>query len=271
MSKWLLWVILLSLTGSPVISVLVLLLVWFFVDRTTVRLLPDPVPAWTRWRRSLKLEDALLDNPSDRRARAELAELRLVKRRYAEAEALLRANVQEGDDDAATLLPLGVALYGTGQAAQAEKVLAHALEEVGPGFRTGAILLEQGRWRLAAGDAGGARTALEGFLAQRPGSVEGRVLLARALEAAGDAASAERLRDEAWRHYAHAPRFVRRVERGWAWRARPLRPATYALVTVLLAVLAGRFVAPAVTAWAERQKTVMHHEAEALTAEDEGS
>lgn len=270
MSKWLLWVVLLSLTGSPWISALVLLAVWFFADRATFRLLPDPVPAWTRWRRSVKLEDTLVDNPSDRRARAELAELWLLKRRYADATALLRANVEEGDDDAATLLPLGVALYGTGQAAQAEKVLAHALEEVGPGFRTGAILLEQGRWRLAGGDAAGARTALEAFLAHRPGSVEGRTLLARALELGGDAASAERMRGEAWRHYAHAPRFVRRAERRWAWRARPLRPATYALVAVMLAVLAGRFVAPSVSAWAERQRTVMHQEAEASTLEDAG-
>ncbi len=70
----------------------------------------------------------------------------------------------------------------------------------------------------------------------RHGTVEGRVLLAKALDKAGRDADAALMRDEAWKDYVAAPGFQRRRERMWAWRARPSRPLTY--VAIALVVLA---------------------------------
>jgi hypothetical protein len=110
----------------------------------------------------------------------------------------------------------------------------------------GEIDLELGAVRLSLGDAAGAREPLERVVAARPGTVRGRWLLARALEATGDAAAARRVRDDAWREYLALPRFQRRRERPFAWRLRPWRPALYAVLAAVAAVAVARFVAPMV-------------------------
>ena len=62
------------------------------------------------------------------------------------------------------------------------------------------------------------------------------------------------MRDEAWNEYVSAPRFQRRKERLWAWRARPSRPATYAIALAMVMILFGRFAAPAISDWASRNQ-----------------
>jgi hypothetical protein len=128
-----------------------------------------------------------------------------------------------------------VAYLGAGQPAQGELLLDEAAK-LDPTYQQGAIDLARGRFRLARGDAQGAIAPLERFVSVREGSVEGRVLLARALDEAGRDADAALVRDAAWAEYVGAPGFQRRRERLWAWRARPSRPLTYGLV--LAAVLA---------------------------------
>ncbi|XXF79222.1 hypothetical protein P2318_05565 [Myxococcaceae bacterium GXIMD 01537] len=232
MSKWLLWMLLVSLTRSPLLSlVLVLVLVWG-VDHFTMRVLPSPMRLVARWRRASYLEQLLMTNPHDRRARSELADLRIGQRRYADAVRVLKPNLEAGDEDVDTLYLLGVASLGAGQAPQGELLLDEA-EKLNPDYKLGAIDLERGRWRLARGDAKGAVEALERFCKGRHGTVEGRVLLAKALDKGGRDADAALMRDEAWREYVAAPGFQRRRERRWAWTARPSRPATYALLAAL--------------------------------------
>lgn len=241
MTRWLLWLLLSSLTGSPILSLLLLVALWWLSDRFTFRLLPDPVGAASRWRRRGQLRATLADNPYDRHARYELAELLLDTGRPREAAEVLRPNVEAGDEDVHTAFTMGAALArggGEAEAAQAERVLGVA-RGIEPGFRLGVIDRELGRLRLSRGDFAGAREPLERFLEARPGTVEGRWLLSRALAGLGDAAAARRLREEAWAAYATLPRFRRRHERPFAWRARPWRP----LATALLLLLAGAVVA----------------------------
>jgi tetratricopeptide (TPR) repeat protein len=232
-SQWLLWIVLSWLTGSPVLAAVALLVAWWLGDRFTFRLLPDPLRFAGRWRRMAQLRSTLQVNPHDRRARFELAERLLETGRPREAAEVLRPNVEAGDEDARTAFVMGAALGRSGAPEQAERALAVAREK-DPRFRAGELDLELGRQRLARGDHAGAREALLGLLAERPGTVEGRWLLARALDGLGDAAGARAVRDEAWREYVALPRFQRRHERPFAWRIRPWRPALVAVVVVLL-------------------------------------
>ncbi len=236
MSKFLLWSLLAWATGSPLGSLLALLVLWWAADRFTFRLLPDPLRTAARWRRREALRRAIAVNPSDRRSRFELAQLLLEARQPAEAIEVLRPNLEAGDDDVHTAFLFGALLARTGAHQQAERVLeiARAAE---PGYRLGEIDLELGRSRLARGDLAGARQALSRLVEARPGTVQGRVLLARALDGLGEAGAA-RLREEAWREYAALPRFRRREERPWAWRIRPWRPVLVALAVVLAGALA---------------------------------
>jgi thioredoxin-like negative regulator of GroEL len=237
MSNFILFTLLTMLTGSPLIGLVVVLLIWWLGDRVTFRVLPDPLRWVARWQRRAALRRTLADNPSDRRARFELADLLLEAGRPAEAVSTLRYNVEAGDDDVYTAFLWGAALGRSGQAEQAERALAVA-RAADPRFRAGEIDLELGRQRLARRDLAGAREALERLLELRPGTVEGRWLLARSLDGLGDAAGAALRRDQAWAEYAALPRFQRRAQRPYAWRIRPWRPALVALAVLLALALA---------------------------------
>ncbi|WP_224361175.1 tetratricopeptide repeat protein [Hyalangium versicolor] len=236
MSTWMLWMIISSLTGRPLLSLALVFVVVWAMDRYTLQLLPRPLRFIHRWRRAGQLERALMVNTHDRRARFELAELRVGQGRYAAAVELLKPNLEAGDEDVDTLFLLGVAYLGAGEVAKGELLLGEA-EKLNPDFRMGSIDLERGRLRLTHGDVKGAIEALERFVKARHGSVEGRVLLAKALDKAGRDADAALMRDEAWKDYVAAPGFQRRRERMWAWRARPSRPITYGVIALVVLVL----------------------------------
>jgi hypothetical protein len=237
MSQWMLWVLLSWITGSPLLSLLVLAVVWWLGDRATFRLLPDPLRAARRWSHRGALRARLASNPHDRRARLELAGLLLDARRPREAAEVLGPSVEAGDDDVHTAFTMGAALARSGSDERAERFLAAARARE-PGFRMGEIDLEVGRMRVRRGDAAGALEPLSRLVAERPGTVEGRYWLARALAARGDASAAGRVRDEAWREYAALPRFRRQQERSYAWRLRPWRPALVAAGVALAVALA---------------------------------
>lgn len=250
MTKWLQWSVLTMITGSPLGSLVILLVFWYGVDRVTFRFLPNPVRALGRWRRMMTVRNTLAVNPHDRRARLELAEFHLEGGRFKDAVEVLKPNLDAGDDDLVTLYTMGVACLGAGYAEQGEKLLSAVADEDAD-FRQGAVDLELGRWRLKRGDAKGAREALERFVEIRKGTVEGRVLLARALDLGKDDAAAALMREAAWKEYVAAPRFHRNVERFWAWRAKPSRPLLYAAVGLALLLLFARFGALAMARMVE--------------------
>jgi tetratricopeptide (TPR) repeat protein len=238
--------ILSALTGSPVGAIVILFVFWYGLDRFTFQLLPNPLRWINRWRRQSQLRNTIAINPNDRRARLELSDLLVGQRRFAPAVELLKPNVEAGDDDATTLFVLGVACLGSGRTEQGE-IFLEAARDADPTYRLGSIDLELGRWRLARGDAAGALEPLQRFCDTRRGTVEGKVLLARAVAAKGDAPGAARLRDAAWDEYVSSPVFQRRQERFWAWRARPSRPLTYGVVLLLLGLAFNFWVAPELT------------------------
>jgi len=248
-SRWLLWILLASLTGSPIASLLLVLLLWWVTDHFTFQFLPDPLRWLGRRQREGQLRRLLDANPSDRRARRELAELLLERRRPAEAAALLRRNVEAGDEDLHTAFALGAALARSGARDRAEPVLAVA-RQLDPAFRMGEIDLELGRLRVRAGDFAGAREALSRLVAARPGTVEGRWLLGEALRGLGEPAAAAEVREAGWREYQGLPRFRRRHERLFAWRIKPWRPALVAVLLLLGGAVTKELLAPAVTEWA---------------------
>jgi tetratricopeptide (TPR) repeat protein len=246
MARWLQWYLLFRLTGSPLGSLMALIVIWWLGDRMTFRLLPDPMRFFMRWRRRLQLHRTLDANPHDRRARFELAQLLLERRRPREALEVLRPNIEAGDDDVHTAFVWGAALARSGNYEQAERALAVARGDQ-LGFRAADIDLELGRMRVAQGDFARARDALATLVALRPGTVEGRYYLARALAGLGDAQGARRVRDEAWREYALLPRFHRRQQRPFAWRLKPWRPAAVLALTIVAAAITTYWVLPNVT------------------------
>ncbi len=249
MSQWLQWIILTSITGSPIVSALVLIVVWYTIDRFTLGLMPDPVRWFLRWRREGTLKRALLANVHDRQARRELAELYVLRKKYAAAVEMLKPNLEVGDDDISTVFTMGVACLGAGHVQQGEKLLAH-VQELDHDFRVGEVDFALGRSRLKRGDFKAAKDSLEAAVTTRSGTIEGRVLLAMALAGLKDDGAAALKRDEAWNEYVTAPRFQRRKERWWAYRARPSRPALYLAAILMGLFLFGVFGAPKIASLA---------------------
>lgn len=238
------------LTGNPILSLVILLVVWWVADRFTLGLLPDPFRLVRRTMRVRALRRGLGLNPNDRRARLELATLLVEQRRYAAAVDTLKPNLQAGDDDAGTLFTMGVACLGAGHIKQGELLLEEAQAQ-DPNFRMGEIDLVRARFRLKRGDAKGALEAATALASVRPGTVEGKVLMARAHGALGDDVAAAYAKKDAWHHYVHAPRFQRRRDRLWAWRANPARPLTYVAILIVCGALFSQFVAPSLKRAAE--------------------
>lgn len=253
MSGYFQWIILTAITGSPLGSAVALIIFWLVVDRFTLGFLPDPVRWVMRWRREGQLQRTLLGNPHDGRARLELAQLYVERGKGQQAVEVLRPNFDKGDDDIQSVFTMGEACLLAGYVDQGEKLLNHA-EELNADFRVGELHLVRGRQRLARGDFAGAKAALEALVKARRGTIHGRYLLSKAMAGLGDDASAAMMRDEAWNEYVSAPRFQRRKERLWAWRARPSRPATYLLIFVLIFGLFVTVVAPKLSEWGKTHR-----------------
>lgn len=253
MSFYFVWLIVSSLTGNPIGAAVFMVVAWFFIDRFTFGVLPDPLRFIARRRREWALQHDMRVNPHDRRARLELAQLLVNRKAHARAVDLLKPNLEHGDDDLETLFTMGAACVGAGYAEQGEKLLEHVIDR-DDNFRVGEVYLVQGRGRLERKDFAGAKKALETFITHREGTVQGRVLLASAMVGLGDDANGALMRDAAWREFTHSPRFQRRVERLWAWRAQPLRPVLYGIVVVIVAVVALKTVMPTLAQWSHRMK-----------------
>lgn len=242
MSGYLIWILLSALTGNPLIAGALVLAFVFFSGRYAFAA-PPPMRLWQQYQRGAALDRQLDDNPHNRAARFERAELYLLRNRYERAAEILRPNLAL-DDDNDTLFVMGVASYGKGDRELGEKLLTTVAERA-PTFRYGAALLELGRFRMLTGDNANARTLLERYCALNSSSVEARVLLARACQ--GEAAI--RARQEAWKVYRGLPRFQRRKERLWAYRANPARAG---VVLGIIVALIGILIAASGVAHAER-------------------
>jgi hypothetical protein len=243
MTKWMSWLLLTMLTGSPFVSLLIILVAWLVLDRFTFRILPDPIQGFGRTKRARRLARTIDHNPHDRRARRELADIYVQQRRFKKADEMIRYNLEAGEEDPSTLFVAGVAKAGLRDRSSAESLLER-LREKEPGYRMNVIDLELGRMYLALGEYEPAATSLERLCQARPGSVEGKALLARALRKQGELDRAKEVAAQAWKDYASAPGFQRRKERYWAWRLQPWRPALYGLVFMAAIFVLGQIFVP---------------------------
>jgi predicted Zn-dependent protease len=213
-----------AIGGAWAIAALVFVFVAWTLDGIRLRALPQLFALHHRRQREGKLRTRLDVNPHDRPARFDLAEVLVQTKRGDEALALVEANIAAGDDDAEHRLLAGMAAALASPEDALDVALRHfdAAAAHSRDFRSGAIDLERGRalWMHAAHER--AVSALEEALRKRPGSVEIRTMLAESLAALGRTDDAARMRAEAVTRFGEAPKFERRMQRRWGWRAAPM-------------------------------------------------
>jgi tetratricopeptide (TPR) repeat protein len=249
MAGWMQFSVLWWLTGNPLAAAALLLLGYAVADWYTFGFLRGLSRALRNLRVAPRLARQISVNPHDRRARVELGDILVEQGRFARAIEVLRPAAEQDPHDLAALYLLGIACLRTGRTDEGELFLRE-VHGADPEFHLGRAPLEIGAQRLRRGDAKGAVEPLSQYVATHPHRVEGRYLLSVALRRSGDAAGAERERGRAWEEYDTALPYQRRLERRWAWRARPSRPLLYgaaACAAVLLLATVVKRVPPPVT------------------------
>jgi hypothetical protein len=83
--NWISFSILWMLTGNPVAAGIILLAAYAITDWYTFGFLRGIARLAANWQRGRSLQDLLLQNPHDRKARADLGETLLEQRRFARA------------------------------------------------------------------------------------------------------------------------------------------------------------------------------------------
>jgi tetratricopeptide (TPR) repeat protein len=238
MSTYFKFWILYAITGSPLASIAILLVLGAVADWYSLGFLRRGYRFVHNIRRGFRLSAEIEVNPANRKARFDLGEILVEQHRYSRAIEVLKPVLEENPDDLPALFVMGLACLGAGRVEQGELFLG-TVEQADPTFRHGAVPLELGRYRHARGADQQAVEAFRRFLQAYPASVEGHYLLSRALADAGDSAAARQERNRAWHEYKTSLPYQRRMDRLWAWRARPSRPAIYAVLLVTLFAATG--------------------------------
>jgi len=213
--KFLLFGLLLSIFGNPVIAIIVLIAILYLLDRRFVGLSPSLVKPIRRLGRIRRLRQELDMNPNDLTAKLELAKLLIEKRSFRQARELLEPlREREAVEQSAEYWDdLGTALLRTGDLEAGEAAVRRALE-INPRVKYG-----QPYVRLAAivgaRDLPKALRDMESFQQIQTSSCEGYYRLAKLNVLLGRKDEAKRALDEAIRLYRMLPKYKKRQERRW--------------------------------------------------------
>jgi tetratricopeptide (TPR) repeat protein len=237
-TKWLLFSAVWWITGNPVLAIIVMLLAAWAAERTFVGLLPDPLRGVRAWLRRRELYRCVENNPVDGPCLLALGRDAVERWRHRTALPLLQRALARMPTEAEARYLLGLAEIGCREVEPGlERIRALLAEQ--PRYRFGEPWLEVGARLLSIGRNDLAREALNGFLKIQPSSVRGHFLLGVALARSGDREAARAARRRAWDEFRTQPRFRRKVDRRYAWRANPTRPLLYGGIALVLAAILG--------------------------------
>lgn len=217
MSKLLAFGALWWLFGNPFIAILVLLIIFYFLERRYIGLSPSLIrplkrrSAISRWRRHIHM------SPHDVSAKSELARLLIERKSYTEARDILQDIESRMEHSAEFWSDLGACELALGRLEEGESAMLRAIE-ISPRVKYGQPYL-----RLAEAysrtNPEKAIACLQQFKAVNSSSCEAYYRLGSIYISLGrtdDAANAYR---ECTQLYRALPRYMKRHERKWAIRA----------------------------------------------------
>lgn len=211
---WILWL----LTGNPFISLLILLLIVYFLDRRFVGVFPSVTRPFQRNSRIRKLRQSLRLNPHDTSDKRELARLLMDKKQYREALSWLEEVLKVIPDSAEVRAELGLCHLKLGDLKQGEALMVEALEQ-DPRVHYGDPHLRLGE-ALSSTNQEKALTHLERFREIHSSSSEAYYRLGRLYGAMDRQGESRDAYQEAIEIYRSLPNYKKRSERPWALRSR---------------------------------------------------
>lgn len=216
--KFFLFYLILRITGNPILAIIALLVIFYFVDKRYIGLLPSLTKPLRRRMRMSNLRQLVEVNPHDMPARLELAQTYIETRQYNRALQLLEGISAAMQADPEIICDTGVCHLALGRLESGEKLVLQALE-ANPRIHHGNPYLRLAT-AFAAVDATKALAYLEEFQRRNFSSCESFYRMAQLQAQLGDKAASHQALDQCLQTYRSLPRFRKRTERRWATLAR---------------------------------------------------
>jgi len=222
MSKIFLFSILTVLTRSPLVALLVILALYFFLDRRFVGLLPDFSALFRTRREIARLRREVMLNPHDAEALSDLGRdlVRMGKDR--EGVDFLERSLPRMEEVAETRFYLGLGFLHLGEPARAEAELRAALD-LDPRYGYGEAWLRMGDLKVQEKDLAGALESYRSFTEIHTSSSEGFYKLGEVYRRLKDPEKAQEYYSKALAAMRGSPPHKKRVDRFWFWKARMKR------------------------------------------------
>ncbi|WP_438447947.1 tetratricopeptide repeat protein [Gorillibacterium sp. sgz5001074] len=218
MGKFFLFLILWRLIGNPFIAIVVILAIFYVLDRRFIGLSPSITRPFKRNRRLSAVRRELESRPHDTRSKLEAARLLMEKKKYREALDYLEQVLPVMDDSAEVLVETGICRLKTGDTEGGEASILQGLE-LNPRVHYGEPYLRLGE-AFKTSDPEKAVRYLQQFREVHSSSCEAYYRLGQLYELMGRKSEAADAYAEAVRIYRGLPKYKRKSERKWALLAR---------------------------------------------------
>lgn len=221
MSKFILFIILSWLTGSPVLAVIIILVIYLAIDRRYYGFVPDPLRAFRIAGRIRELERIIAINPHDARSLKELGTFMVEKKKYKKALEYFACAFSKMSDDPEFNYYYGIAAARNGDVDKGRTLVDNALS-ASPGLKYGDPYLEMAEVYIDAGVYDKADPLLEHFLKIRLSSSRGLYQMGLVKIKTGKPDEGRECLRKAVSVFRDSPRYKRKTERKWAWKAKLL-------------------------------------------------
>ncbi|HET6514711.1 MAG TPA: tetratricopeptide repeat protein [Thermodesulfovibrionales bacterium] len=225
MGKLFLFYIAYLLTGSPITALLVLLLVFFAVDRAYLGLVPDPLKTLKTSARIRELKQAVSINPHDGRSLKELGICMIDRGDYQNALRYFAMAETKMSDDPEFNYYHGIAAARTGNIDKG-RVLFEEAVNASPTLKYGEPYLMMAEVYIDNGDYTSAVRLLEKFEKIHSSSSRGFYRMGLVKLKLGAKDEGREYLEKAIRVFKESPFFKRKIDRKWAWKARMLLRAS---------------------------------------------
>lgn len=219
MTKIFLFYILTVLTRSPLLALLVIVALYFFLDRRFVGLLPDFSAPFRTRREIARLKREVLLNPHNAEALSDLGRNLVRMGKAREGVVFMERALPRMGDIAETRFYLGLGLLHLGDLEQAAEHLQAALK-IDPRYGYGEAWLRMGDVKVLENDLAGAFESYLAFTGIHTSSSEGFYKMGEVRQGLGDLKKAKEYYSKAMNAMRGSPPHKKRIDRPWFWKAR---------------------------------------------------
>jgi tetratricopeptide (TPR) repeat protein len=206
--------------GNPLIALLVILILYFTIDRTFFGFIPDPFKAFKKAGRIRELQKIVAINPHDARSLKELGICMIDKKDYRKAREYFEKAVSKLSDDPEFNYYYGFAAR-CGDIQKGRELLDRALSH-SPGLKYGEPFIMFAEVYIDNVDFNSALPLLERFEKIHSSSSRGFYQTGFVKMKLGRKEEGTAYLKKAIAVFKASPRFKRKVDRKWAWKARAL-------------------------------------------------